>query len=735
MRGTRIRCAWPGADGLVFQFFPVVGKETSSTTGGVSPLPDPENPVKKLLCIALAAAAGGAHAQTPALRSYCHATPEERAVADATAFMIQKSQLIDNGNGTYRINTTPFTTVGSGPVCTSDPLYGAARAPSGRTAFVVGGDGFKAMVTAPHATTAGFNPNDFAVIFGLHDTLTGGICTPANFTAIPAANVYFPPTLSVIANTYSASAQPADYMLFQLDRNLPASVKPLALRRNGKPDVGDPLLIVSHYARFAAQIGTGATIEGITPAGLDIGTAPTALGSSGAAVYNLRKKLVETIVASPAPGLDYAQKPGETCYGGLPLAPELHFVNNGNLSELVATGTLPAADFTLTPTTTVVHRGPVGGTLTNRTTTFTVTPTPGTGSAASYRIATHGPANFDVRPSRGFTPTPGSPPQEFSVDITSAATACGVYNADVAIVKESSPDGTVVARIPHRLEIGVNDFDVSPRGEWSTSMLGPPFAQSRVLTISNPRTTPVTITVTRDQPWIKVNNTSSATLSLAAAGASGSSGNVTLTIDDSIGGGSGAVVTRTGSVRVQSTQPGCDLNGPTVVSVVATAGLATRSAITDTFLDGPAPGQTFGPPVEFNLDFSPPNPLVPSDYYVADADLELGFYSDNSFGFPIADTDTLIKVEVVAPDGTVAAVWDRNNAPGRAYFRTKTIDQSWGAVTLETLRLDDATTPSLGPNPLSTLNGEAGEGVWKVRIYSTTSGVVPMWAQLTLKRS
>ncbi|HJU38557.1 MAG TPA: hypothetical protein VJ724_03225, partial [Tahibacter sp.] len=493
--------------------------------------------------------------------------------------------------------------------------------------------------------------------------------------------------------------------------------------------------IVSHYAWFAAQIGTGATIEGITPAGLDIGTAPTGLGSSGAAVYNLRKKLVETVVASPASGLDYAPKPGDTCYTALPGAPSLHFVNNGNLSELVATGTLPAAEFTLSPTVTVVHRGPVGGTLTNRTTTFTVTPAPGTGGATEYYIATHGPANFDVRPSRVFTPTPGSAPQEFSVDITSAAATCGVYNADVAIVKRNSFDGAVVARIPHRLEIGINDFDVSPQGVWSISELGPPFAQTRTLTIANPRPTPVTINVTADQPWMRFNNATSATLSLAAAGTAGSSGTVALKVDDSFGGGMGAVLTGSAKVRIQSSQPECDLHGASIVDVAVTAGRAARSVVTEAFLDGPAPGQTFGPPVEFAFDFNPPTPPALSDYYVADVDLELGFYHDSSFGYPVEDTDTLIKVEVIAPDGTVAAVWDRNNATGRAYFRSTTISQPWGPVTLDTFRLDDATTPSLGPNPLSTLNGEAGEGTWKVRLYSTVNGVVPMWAQLTLKRS
>lgn len=676
-----------------------------------------------------------AHAQTPALRSYCYATPEERAVADATAFMFQKASLIDNGNGTYRINTTPFTSAGPGPVCTTDPLYGEPRAPHGRTAFLVGADGFKAMLTAPHDTTAGFNPKDFAVIFGLHDTLVGGVCQPANFSSIPAANVYFPPVLSVIANTFSPTdPQPADYMLFQLDRDAPASVRPLALRREGKPDIGDPLLVVGHYGWFATQIGTGGVIEAITPGGLDVGSAPTGLGSSGSAVYNLRKKIVETVVSAPSPGMLYAQKPGETCYSNMPAAPSAHAINNGNLSALVATGALPAEEFTVSPTATIVHMGPVGGPLTNSTTKITVTPINGTGTASAYRFVTHGPANIDIGPSRGFTPTPGSAPQEFTVDVTSGAAACGVYNTDIAIAKNNTFDGTVLARVPHRLEIGVNDFNVSPQGAWTPSELGPPFAQTRTLTIANPRTTPVTVNVTADQSWIKINNAASATLSLAAAGTGGSSGTVTLKIDDSIGGGSGASITRTAKVRVQSAQPECDLHGPTVVDVVASAGRATRSIVTETLLDGPGLGQTFGPPAEFAFDFNPPNPLLLSDYFVGDVDLELGFYSDSSFGYPIADTDTMIKVEIVAPDGTVAAVWDRNNATP-AYFGTTRIPYVGGGLPLDTIKLDDATTPSLGPNPLSTLNGEAGEGLWRVRIYSTTGGVVPMWLQLTLKRS
>lgn len=693
--------------------------------------------MRKLACITLAAAAGAAHAQTPALRNYCNATPEERAVADATAFMFQKATLIDNGNGTYRINATPFTSNGPGfPICTSEPLYGTPQAPNGRTAFLVGSGAFKAMVTAPHAPTAGFNPNNYAVIFGLHETLVGGVCQPPNYTSIPAANVYFPPSLSVIHNTFSsASPRPADYMLFQLDRDVAATRKPLALRRSGKPNLGDPLLVVGHYSQFPMQIATGATVEAITPLGLDIGTVPALPGSSGSAVYNLREKLVETVVASPAFGYVLRQKPGDTCYAFAPAPPSVHLINNGNLSELVASGALPAEEFIVSPTATVLHTGPVGGPFTNRTTQFTVTPRTSAGTASEHRIVSRGPATVDIAPGNTFTPTPGSAPQTFTVNLTADTVACGAYNVDLAIVNNNpSQDGQVVARIPHRLEVGLNDYDVSPRDAWAPSDLGPPFKQQRTLTIANPRATPVNVSVTSDQSWITFNNASSATLSLAAAGAAGSSGTVALTIADSIGGSFGAVVTRTAKIFVQSTQPSCDVRGPTVIDVTATAGVATRDVVVDAYLDGPAPGQTFGPPIEIPFDLNRPDPLTTSDYYVADVDLELGFYAAHGLGVPVADADTLIKIEVVSPDNTVAVVWDRNNA-SKGYFGTTTIPFGAGHVTLGTLKLDDAATPSLGPNPLSTLNGKAGEGTWKVRIYATTTNVIPQWVQLTVKRS
>lgn len=692
--------------------------------------------MRKLVGIALAAAAGATYAQTPALRNYCDATPEERAIADATAFMFQKVTLIDNGNDTYRINATPFTSYGSFPICPSEPLYGTPQAPNGRTAFLVGNDGFEAMVTAPHAPGSGFDPNAYAVIFGLHETLVGGVCQPANYSAIPKANVYFPPEDPVIVNTFSsASPRPADYMLFQLDKDVPATRKPLALRRSGKPNLGDPLLVVGHFSQFPMQIGTGAAIEAVTPLGLDIGVVPALPGSSGSAVYNLREKLVETVVASPAFGYLPRQKPGDTCYVLTPTPPGAHLINNGNLSELVASGTLPADAFVVSPTATVLHAGPVGGPFTNRTTQFTVTPRAGAGTASEHRIVARGPATIDIAPASVFTPTPGSAPQTFTVDVTADTVACGAYNVDLAIVKNSpSQDGQVVARIPHRLEVGLNDFNVSPRDAWAPSDLGPPFNQQRTLTIANPRTTPVSVSVTSDQPWIKFNDAATATLSLAAAGSAGSSGTVALTIADSIGGGFGAVVTRTAKIVVQSTQPACDVRGPTVVDVTATSGRATRSAVDDFSPAGAAPGQTFGPPVEIPLDFNRPDPLVTSDYYVADVDLELGFYSDRMLGTPAADADALLKIEIVAPDDTTAVVWDRNNASA-GYFGTTTIPYGAGHVTLGTLKLDDATTPPLGPDLLSALNGKLGEGTWKVRIYATTNGVIPMWVQLTVRRS
>jgi hypothetical protein len=698
---------------------------------------------KKLLCIAIAAAAGAAQAQPPALRSYCHATPEERTVADATALMIQKASLIDNGNGTYRINATPFVHTGADPMCTTDPIYNTPQMPNGRTAFLVGSDGFNAMVTAPHAPSILFNPNNYAVVFGLHDTLVGGVCQPPNLTSIPAANVYFPPSLSALANSFSVSSpRPADYMLFQLDRIVPPAIKPLALRTSGKPDVGDPLLIVGHYNHFPTQISTGSTIQANTSLGLDIGTPAVAAGNSGSPVYNLRTKVVETVIADSWSGVEFRKPTGSTCAMLMPRPNSLRLVNNGNLADLVAIGNLPAHRFSVSPVESVLHTGTVGGAVTNPLTTFTVTPIPGPSApTATYRIRTTADSvnypvpKLDLEPSSSFTPTPGSAPLTFTVGAITNNVACGVYDTDIQIVENTTDnDGKPVAVIPHRFEIGVNDFSVAPTEAWTPTGFGPPFGATHSLTLKNVRATPVNVSVSSNAAWLRVNGSASATVALGAVGTGTANGTATLSIDASAGGGSGAGVTRTGKVTIASTQPECDLGGATVVDVTLKTGTTVRSAVLDGLINGPGPGQTFGPALEVPLAFGGGSPA--GGYVVADVDLEVGFYSDSMFGLPITDVDGLLKLEVVAPDNTVAVVWDRGTPPNSTWYGTTTIPYGTGQVTLDTLKLDDATTPPVSPAvALSTFNGKAAEGTWKVRLYTTDSGIMPMKVQLTIKRT
>lgn len=696
--------------------------------------------MRKIFGSTLLMLVGAAQAQTPAIRNYCAATPEERMVADATALLIQKTSLIDNLDGTYRINTTAHTG-DSAPLCTTDPFYGMHYVPNGRTAFVVGSDGIKMMLTAPHGPgLTGLNPSNYAVVFGLHHTLSGGVCSPPNFSSIPAANVYFPPSLSMLRNTYSsASPRPADYMLFQLDRQPTAPA--LKLRRSGGPEVGDPLLVVGHYGHFPTLIGSGVTVRAVTPLGLDIGSPPIGQGSSGSPVYNLRTKLVETVIADAMPGFEEVQASGSTCATTEPAnVQEIRVVNNGKLSELVDSGVLPPEPFVVSPTASVLHTATVGGTVSNRFTQFTVTPIPGSGTADSYAIGQSLPISYDpqksptleISPSSTFTPTPGSPAITFTAGASIAGVPCGVYDTDLKIVRNSpSQQGKPIAVIPHRFEIGVHDFTASPQEAWTPSGFGPSFKQQQVLTLTNTRATPVSLAVTADQSWLKINGAASATIALTAAGSSGASATATLSIADSAGGGSGAVASKAAKVKIQSTEPQCDLRAPTTVDVALTTGRASRIAyLDDASMNG---GTPFGPVVEVPLDFSSATMPPPVSYSVADIDLELGFFADENVSWPIQDTDDMLKVELVAPDNTTAVLWQAQNASS-AYFGSTTRPYGNGILALSTFKLNATTAPP-APGSFSTFTGLAAAGVWKVRLYSTQNGVLPMKVQLNIRRN
>ncbi|MDC8015766.1 trypsin-like serine peptidase [Tahibacter soli] len=693
--------------------------------------------MKKSLFLCLSACACVAHAQTPQMREYCEATPEERKVADAVGFMAQVGEMTFNSlTNTYSIHARPFNynnDTPSMPICTDEPLYGQIYAYWGRTAFLVGPD---RMVTAPHGPKSTFDPKDFRVVFGLRrERLPNGSCGAVNFDAIPAANVYSPPVDSHLYTSFvSGEMNTPDYLYFKLDRPVPG-VKPLTLRRSGAPDLGDPLILVGHPARLPLKIGIGGYVNAITPNGLDVGHAPAWNGNSGSPIYNVRKKVVESVAAGPITGVGLTLDTTANCWRtGPDIGAEiLSQLNNGPISRFVDHVPPAAHEILVSPRATVNHVKLPNGTLTNATTTFTVSPSPNAGSTPqSFRVQSfghvEGPQTI-VIPSGAFTVAASDAPKTFTVDASAGTANCGSYQSDLRIVRADT--GETVDVIPHRFELGMTDFAATPSDAWTLSKLTAPHP-TRTLALSNPNPVAVTLDVASSKPWVTVNGGASTTVSLAAVGTTGSTANVTLAIanaDTHIALGA----TATAQVTITPTNAGCSLRQAQTMPVSFTNGIQPFYGLSTTFAAFPQPtsGQTFGAVVELPVDLSGEAP-----FNVADVDLNLGFYREGPMGVPADQIDTLLRVVLVAPDGTSAMLWDRADAPA-GYVDSSTVLVDNTPTPISRLKLDDATTPPIAPQRLAVFNGRAGKGVWKVRLYGMagTQYAIPASAQLVVRRA
>ena len=689
---------------------------------------NPGDSMKKQLCFTLVLLAGGAHAQEAAMREYCAATPEEKRVADATAFMVPNTAIVpDPGGATYSItNAAPMTYYEnpSQPICTDDPYRGQVRAPAGRTAFLVGND---LMMSAGHAMP--LDATNYKIVFGLRrERLSDGSCGSPSFTQIPSANVYG--VVQEIVTGYDlpipAGGTVADYVVFRLDRAVPGA-QPLPLRRSGVPEIGDPLLVAGHTYLLPLKLGQGGTVDAINAYGIEVGFPPSLPGNSGSPIYNLRKKVVETVIGAPTTGATFVHDAGAGCWRFGPVSNGGQAFNNGLLSQMLPYVPPAPTEVQVSPLSPVHHQVLPNDSLTNATTTFTISPSPNAagGSPQTFRVVAVGRGGkYDLKatPAGNFTVSSGDAPRTIAVEATkSNTTTCGNYASDVSVVRD---DGRIVAVVPHRFDMGMSSYTLAPDGPWRVSELSAPYA-TRTLALSNPSPVATSLSVASNAAWLTVNGGSSATVSLAPVGTSGSTATVALAIAASAGSTIPLLQTGSATVTITPNDLACSDQPAHRIPVAFTNGVETFSGewSAGTAFPQPTGGQTFGSVIEIPIDLSAQAP-----FHVADVDLDVSFVNVPGSGVALADVDTHLRAELVGPDGTTALLWDRANAPPAYVVSTP---DTWG------IKLDDATTPPMGPQRLAVFNGRAGKGVWKVRLFGMagTQDIFPLDANLVIKKS
>ncbi len=227
--------------------------------------------------------------------------PEILRLFDATAFLVNLNvqQLVPNPDQTYTL--VPMGTYTDSPFGPLDPAatyYGTPQAPAGRTGVLISGN---TVLTSSHQVP--FDYTFFAYVFGLNAKTAHGNCQYPDVTHIPADNVYFASTDAggqyngVVLNTHSDTA-PGDFVVITLNRPVVGRA-PVAVRKSGFPLPQDRFAGVAFSLRLIPNKGDFAIqhINETASSGVAIANTSMMGGASGAPVYNLDARVVETVGA------------------------------------------------------------------------------------------------------------------------------------------------------------------------------------------------------------------------------------------------------------------------------------------------------------------------------------------------------------------------------------------------------------------------------------------------------
>lgn len=208
-------------------------------------------------------------------------------VAQATCLIVDVSELTNNGNGTYSLATTPWTTQGGTTICVTEPFRGQLTA-GFCTGFLIGDS---LLATAGHCVNNG-DCNGTAFVFGFQQI----DATTPPVTTISASNIYF--CDGIVARQFTGDF---DYSLVRLDRKV-VGREPLPIRRSGVVSNNDPLFVVGHGITLPMKAADNAVVKnanGTTAwfqANLD-----TYGGNSGSPVFGVNSGLIEGILVRGAP--------------------------------------------------------------------------------------------------------------------------------------------------------------------------------------------------------------------------------------------------------------------------------------------------------------------------------------------------------------------------------------------------------------------------------------------------
>ncbi|MEM9558873.1 MAG: proprotein convertase P-domain-containing protein [Planctomycetota bacterium] len=595
--------------------------------------------------------------------------PTLRAMADAAAVVIDPSEVVDNGDGTYTLLSQPWTSVpsffGSIPLCEEEPFFGQASI-GFCSSFLVGPD---IIVTAGHCVDAGDISSGVGFLFGfqLNDADETGP------TIVPADKVYFGD--AIINQQLSGGF---DHSVVRLDRAV-SGISPVPIRREGLVPNGAPLAVIGHPAAIIKKIAGGAIV-------LDnLGTQPfiqsnldTYGGNSGSMVINLDTYVVEGILVRGA--ADYVDNGGCQISNRLPD----EGVSGEEVSKTISFASdIPALGLQSAPSGPLLAYGAVGGPFVNSSVSYTLS-NPTTDTLEISISQSNPAAGIMLDASMVSIPAGGNAVVTASLDTAAAALfGAGVYSTDVSF--DDTTNGRVTT-FTHTVEIGQTLIDVAgPAGLTGGGPNGGPFPGSASFVVASERPQAVDVSVSGPE-WVRINGMDAAAFSLTSEG---DSQNVEITFGGIASGLPNGLYE--GEVVFANETSGTSTSLPVALDIGRFVFAATDAPLS--IPDNQASG------ISSSIE-------VAEAFCVADVDVEVDINHTYS-------GDLLI--ELTGPGGQTVRLHNRTG--GSASFTPITYD-------------DDVLAPD-GPGALADFDGTVSAGTWTLSISDNAgsdTGTLNAWS-------
>ncbi len=590
-------------------------------------------------------------------------------LAQAAVAVVDVSELTDNGDGTFSLDTARWTAA-----CTNEPFFNQMRI-GFCSGFLVGTD---IIVTAGHCANAG-DVGSIAFIFGFDQQAAGTGPGADPEIIVPADNVYF---LTQMINQSLGGG--ADHAVCRVDRAVVGRT-PLPVRRTGVVSVGEPLVMIGHPAVLPKKIDDGGEVKDANGSNLFFMANVDAYGgNSGSMVINQSTGVIEGILVRG--NTDFVSGPGGCLLSNV--CPDSGCPSWEEITKATSFASfIPELGLQFAPSGSITHVGTVGGPFNDET--FQISISNPTSSPADYSVSIDIGAEHTVLLNGSAGPVTGTVAGGGNASVTAslsgaAGMAAGIYETTISL--EDVTNGHTVSLLS-TLEVGQTGITVSPMTSLVTGgPNGGPFSGTQLYTITSTRPTPVTVDVTPSQSWITLN---------------GSAGPTSVNLS---GVGDMAAVTVGIGGNAASLSNGLYTGDVAFDNVQGVLGDTSRGVSLDVgrYLYEDSPSIAINDNSSFSTTID-----VPDGYCIADIDVELDI-THTYIG------DLIIELE--SPAGTVVRLHDRTG--GTTDNLVVTYDDDSGA------------TPD-GPGALADFETEIATGTWTLTVSDNANsdvGVLNSWA-------